>query len=224
MPFVFSTTVFSSASSAWFARVVCALLLLAAGMANAETGSDLYRAAVPVAEQSPAEFKRAVAAGMAEVLVRVSGREEAAAQPALREPLANADRYIEQYRYERATDGGLLLHAEFAPATINTLLRSAGLMGGGATAASRQAVQLRVDGVGSFADYAALLGYLNGSGVRAAPQLIEGNAVTLSVQVDGGTEQLRQRLAVDGRLLPEVSTPEAAAANALYYRWQGRGG
>lgn len=218
MPFVFS-----SASPSFFPRVVYALLLLAAGMAHAQAGSDLYRAAVPVAEQSPAEFKRAAAEGMSEVLVRVSGNADAAAQPGLREPLANADRYIEQYRYERAADGALLLHAEFAPATINTLLRSAGLMGGGTAPASRQAVQLRVDGVGNFADYAALLGFLNGAGVKAAPQLIEGNAVTLSVQVDGGAEQLQQRLAVDGRLLPEVSAPEAAAG-ALHYRWQGRGG
>lgn len=219
MPFVFP-----SASRSLFSRLAGALLLLAAGAARADAVPDLYRTAVPVTEQSPAEFKRAAALGMSEVLVRVSGRAEAAAQSTLREPIANADRYIEQYRYERATDGGILLQVEFAPATINTLLRGAGLMDRNVTTASRQALQLRVDGVESFADYAALLGYLNGMGtVTAVPQMVEGGAVTLWLQIDSDTEQLQQRLAIDRRLQPEASTSDAVAT-ALHYRWQGRGG
>jgi hypothetical protein len=103
------------------------LLVLAAPVTHAETVPDLYRTAVAVAEQSPAELKRAAPLGLAEVLVRVSGRSAAATAPALREPLAGAERYVEQYRYERAADGALQLALQFAPSTIDNLLRGAGL-------------------------------------------------------------------------------------------------
>ncbi len=79
------------------------LMVLAAGPLQAALVRDLYEARVTVADQSPAELKRATRAGLAEVLVRIAGRTDAARQPGVAELLANADRYVEQYRYEQAT-------------------------------------------------------------------------------------------------------------------------
>jgi hypothetical protein len=203
-------------------RIVFVLLLLSAAATHAQTAPDLYRTSVPVSEQSPAELKRAAPIGLAEVLGRVSGRDDVAQQAALGEPLTNADRYIEQYRYQKAEDGSLQLQLQFSPATINGLLRGAGLL---AKSTNRQGLQLRVSGIENFADYAALLGYLGGIGsVRAAPELIEGDVVTLSLSIAGGSEHLVQQLATDRRLLPAAVASDPAAPATLGYQWQGRGG
>jgi hypothetical protein len=77
------------------------LMLLPAVPLQAALVRDLYEVRVPVSDQSPAELKRAARAGLAEVLVRIAGRTDAARQPGVAELLANADRYVEQYRFEQ---------------------------------------------------------------------------------------------------------------------------
>ncbi len=109
------------------------LALLCAAPLHAAAVRDLYEARVTVGEQSPAELKRAARDGLAEVLVRVSGRTDAARQPALASALAGADRYLEQYRYDQAAavaaDAAPKLQAvlRFAPPQVEQLLRQAGL-------------------------------------------------------------------------------------------------
>jgi len=104
---------------------------------------DLYEARVTVSEQSPVELKRAAREGLAEVLVRVSGRTDAARQPALSSALAGADRYLDQYRYDQVvlpaaavSDSAAALETpqpalqavlRFARPQVEQLLRKAGL-------------------------------------------------------------------------------------------------
>jgi hypothetical protein len=115
-------------------RVVPLLWLLLCGSlpAAAERIPHLYLASVPVAGQSPAELNRAARAGLAEVVVRVSGQSASARHPALAAAIGNAERYLYQYRYENnpstAPDAApLLAHLSFSQPPIESLLREAGL-------------------------------------------------------------------------------------------------
>ncbi len=104
---------------ALFALLVAALPLRAAVV------NDLYEARVEVGNQSPAELKRAARDGLAEVLVKVSGRTDAARQPGLAAALAGADRYLEQYRYEPAPKLQAVLR--YDRPQVEQMLRNAGL-------------------------------------------------------------------------------------------------
>lgn len=107
-------------------------LLLGVGGARAEPGGDLYLVGVPVGEQSAAELRRGAGAGLRELAVRVSGRSDAERNPALSAAFAGAERYVEQYRYERnasAETGAApwLLQLRFGRGPVEALLRGAGL-------------------------------------------------------------------------------------------------
>lgn len=106
-----------------------AALLLWMPLATAEVVPDLYQASVAVAEQSAPELRRAAGAGLAEVLVRVSGRADAGRSAALASALADAQRYLDQYRYERGPAGAApwLVQLHFPQDQIDRLLRGAGL-------------------------------------------------------------------------------------------------
>jgi len=107
-----------------------ALLLSWTSLAGAEVVPNLYQADVPVAEQSAAELRRAARAGLAEVLVRVSGQTDAERNPALASSYADAERYLVQYRYERNSVPGAqpwVARLSFAGDQSERLLRGAGL-------------------------------------------------------------------------------------------------
>jgi len=107
-----------------------ALLLSWASLARAEVVPNLYQADVPVVEQSAAELRRAARAGLAEVLVRVSGQTDAERNPALASSYADAERYLVQYRYERNPGPGgqpWVARLNFAGDQSERLLRGAGL-------------------------------------------------------------------------------------------------
>jgi hypothetical protein len=193
---------------------------LATGVAAQEQPSSPYQARVPVASQAPEEFRRAAAAGLVEVLARISGRADVTGLPAVAQAQGNPDRYVEQFRYEPLPEGGLLLDLRFAPVTVQGLLGSPTSAAAGAS----DTALLRVDGVASFADYAQLLGYLNRIGARAHPVMVQGEAVTVSVRPAGGMAALAGQLAAERRLLEvPVTVVVEGAADVRSYRWL-RGG
>ena len=105
------------------------LVLLWSALARAEVVPNLYQASVAVSDQSAAELHRAAGVGLAEVLVRVSGHSDADRNPALAAALANAERYLDQYRYERAagTAPGTVAKLNYAAGPVDQLVRGAGL-------------------------------------------------------------------------------------------------
>lgn len=124
------------------AALMLILLLAGAGRVAAQSlAADPYAAVVPVQEQSNAELQRGAGLGLRDVLVRVSGRSDAVRAPALGAALSDAGRYLDQYRYERNTEGGApwLLQLHFGPNSIAQLLRGAGLP---VWAGNRPALQL----------------------------------------------------------------------------------
>lgn len=201
-----------------------ALLLVPLWLASATHAANLpglYTAQVPISAQTPEELKRGEAEGLAAVFAKVTGRPDAASQPGLRDALANPERYVDQYRYERGADGVITLWLQFAAAPIDALLRSSGVVGG---SAENQVYALQASGVVSFADYAQLLDYLAriGGVSSVQPQRVEADRVTVSFRFAGSVDRLANQLAQDG--LMSVDTAIGVGnPGELRYRWQRRG-
>lgn len=188
------------------------------GLVHAEAAPDPYAVSVPVAGQSAPDLQRAAALGLRELAVRISGRSDLDNNPAMSSAFASADRYLDQYRYERNTTDAAgttpwLAQLHFSAAAVTQLLRNAGLSG------SAENIVLRVTGIESFDDYAGLLNYLARlTAIRgASPMRVANDEVTLQLKIQGNTEQLERQFAVDNRLTPV--TPTDAAPAALQYRW-----
>lgn len=115
--------------------LLAVLLLLAAVAVRAEPVPGLFEAAVPVAGQDPASRDQAMRAALAAVLVKVAGSTRVLENPGVTPALAGASSRVLQFYFKRDTllpgdppDAvpGLLLHASFQPADIETILRAAG--------------------------------------------------------------------------------------------------
>jgi hypothetical protein len=72
-------------------------LLLGGGVATAATRAELWQATVPLADRSDAAYGRAFQDALKIVLVRVTGRRSAAAEPALSPLVSQARRYVQQF-------------------------------------------------------------------------------------------------------------------------------
>jgi len=88
-----------------YLRWALCLAILWAGASAALTRAELYQATVPVTDRSEASQTAAFEAALRVVLVRVTGRRAAEEDPALAPLVANARRYVQQYR--AAPDGQL---------------------------------------------------------------------------------------------------------------------
>ena len=89
----------------------CALLPLAGYAVQVD---DLFKAEVEVADQSNSERKRAFREGLAEVLVKVSGRSSVMTEPMVAESLAKAGAYDEALQeFELAIEGDATMHEAY---------------------------------------------------------------------------------------------------------------
>ncbi len=95
--------------------------------------TDLYAAAVPVANQSESERDRVIQEAFAAVLVKVSGKPEVTSSWALQSSIAKAGSYLQSYQYQAVPlweqeeiGQPLLLVASFQPRIVDQLLREAG--------------------------------------------------------------------------------------------------
>ncbi len=112
----------------------CVLGLIVAGLlgcmpAMAEEIPDLYSVSVAVESQSAGELKRAGRDALAELFVRVSGKEAVLADDAIEAAIRRADSFTQQYSYQhRTTEDGerqLELVLEFEPKLVDDALRQA---------------------------------------------------------------------------------------------------
>lgn len=102
--------------------------LLLSGAVMAAEVERIYEAEIPVAGQQNDARRQAMRAGLAEVLVRVTGNSAVVQDSAFADLLGNASRYVQQYRYRAAPSAGapLLLWMSFDANAINQALRSRG--------------------------------------------------------------------------------------------------
>ncbi len=114
----------------WF---VC-LMFLPLSFALAQPQGSFYGAAIAVESQSSRERARAAKEGFMEVMLRISGTEEALLNEVVQSHATKALRYIEQYQYKPITDESLLEQGlrlsammKFSPAIIEKVLAEAQL-------------------------------------------------------------------------------------------------
>ena len=123
-------------SRLWRSLVLVAGLLLVAVPSWAGKTLNIYKATALVKNQSEGERNRAARATLGEVLVRVSGRPDAASHPLAQEAIANAQQYLFGFSYGAGghfiTEGeqrlpAMELQLDYAPQAIEQLLREAQL-------------------------------------------------------------------------------------------------
>jgi hypothetical protein len=102
--------------------LLLAVLMLAGPHASAATFPGMYEATVPLSERSERGQAEAVRDALKVVLVRVTGRREAASDPAVASLVEDARRYVQQFR----VIGGNQFFAGFDGARIERALVEAG--------------------------------------------------------------------------------------------------
>ena len=82
-----------------------------------------------------------------------------------------------------------------------------------------QQVRLRVDGIRDFADYSALIEYLDGIGLVQTADVVtvDGERLELELDLQGSADQLFNLIALDRDLLPVGGG--SGASSPLHYRW-----
>lgn len=115
------------------AVLLSALLGLLPTAARAVTVDDLFTVELPVADQTTSLRLEAFSEAFKQVIVKVSGSDDALQSPAFKRPIANSARYVKQFRYlnralsedeEAGYDiGRLILRIDFDQQLIEGLLR-----------------------------------------------------------------------------------------------------
>lgn len=112
-------------------RVLAVFALLLAPHSLAQLGSDMYRVAIAAESQSGEHRSEGMKMGLAELIIRLTGRSDSIADPLIQETLEKADRYLQSYSYARKTGAddapSVALNMQFDPELIQGLLRRAEL-------------------------------------------------------------------------------------------------
>ncbi|HET9189719.1 MAG TPA: DUF2066 domain-containing protein [Rudaea sp.] len=188
-----------------------ALALLApSAPAHAE---GLYTGQVPVNTQSDAERAEALKSALAQVVVKLTGGDNAVlARPEVAQAVANAANFVQQYQYAQdvatTADGKpqvrLSLVAQFDRTAVDKLVSDLGLGQAGAAAPNAQAVadtqaqsfRVWIGGLNSAVDYARAIGALSRNelvrGVKAEQS--RGDGVEVRVDITGPLPRLLDSL------------------------------
>ena len=116
--------------------LLSALLRLLCVPAQAVTVEDLFTVELPVADQTTSLRLESFSDAFKQVIVKVSGSDDALQSPAFERPIANSARYVKQFRYltrdagedeAGAVDAGrLVLRIDFDQQLVEGLLREQG--------------------------------------------------------------------------------------------------
>jgi uncharacterized protein len=91
-----------------------------------------------------------------------------------------------------------------------------------ASGSTLDSVALEVSGIGNLNDYATTLNYLeNMTVVRSvALEQVAGDTLHFKLAVRGDAAQLKRALALDNKLVPQLSTADPGATERLQFRYQ----
>lgn len=86
--------------------------------------------------------------------------------------------------------------------------------------ATKEMVQLRIDGVKSLQEYSSLLSYVSGLGLveSVSPAKLDGERLELRLGLVGDAQQLFELIALDRDLLP-IEGDTSDGSDVLHYRW-----
>jgi uncharacterized protein len=102
-------------------------LTFGASAPRAEGVSWLYEVQVPVADQSPRARLEASGSALAQVLTRLTGLTTLPRNEAVDRARAAPDLYYNQFGFRRGPEGEVLLHVQFVPDAVLSLIRQANL-------------------------------------------------------------------------------------------------
>lgn len=200
-----------------FATMLPLLATTALAPAAAAHADSLYTGQVPVNTQSDAERAEALKSALAQVVVKLTGGDNAVlARPDVAQAVANAANYVQQYQYAQdvasAADGKpqvrLSLVAQFDRTAVDKLISDLGLGQAGAAASNPQTAQAVADtqtqsfrvwigGLHSAVDYARAVGALSRNelvrGVKT--EQARGDGAELRLDVTGPLPRLLDSLA-----------------------------
>ncbi len=89
------------------------LLIFLALPAQAQLAADLYHAEIAVADHSARSIDRASRAGLAQVMVKLSGSREVLKTPQIRSALDDSKNLLQQYQYQRRDQGELVVLIQY---------------------------------------------------------------------------------------------------------------
>ena len=118
------TTLFGHSTIRGWLTLIAALLMLPLQL-KADVIDDLYLAEVPVKGQGREERQEAIRTGLNQVLVRVTGSNQALRTPAIKAALAQPSRYVQRFRYQKQELPGepqLVLRVQYDERVITKLL------------------------------------------------------------------------------------------------------
>ncbi|KGE05275.1 DUF2066 domain-containing protein [Pseudohaliea rubra] len=104
---------------------LCVAVLLAPGL-RAAVIDNLYQAEVMVDDRGRRALDAAAREGLAAVVLKVTGSDEALALPPVQAALDDASRYLQQYTYREAEDGALSAELLYDETVLRGLLLEAG--------------------------------------------------------------------------------------------------
>ena len=210
-------------------RIICLCLaigLCVPALMPAAQAADLYSARVPVTSQSDAERSGALKTALAQVVVGLTGGDDAVlARPEVSNAIGDAVKYVQQYQYasDVVTDKGqpqvrLSLVAQFDRNAVDKLLADLGLTPAGSGQAQTaqaavdikpQAYRIWISGVKSAVDYATAVGALSGNNlVRSVlAEQARGDGVELQIEVTGPLQRLLDSLPGSGLRVLNAQPP-----------------
>lgn len=92
--------------------------------AGAVVVEHMYRAEVEVENHSRAQLQGATRAGLAQVLVKVSGSRKVLRRESIRAALDENQKYLQRYQYQRQDDGSLALQIHYDSRIVTELLKT----------------------------------------------------------------------------------------------------
>jgi hypothetical protein len=201
--------------------LLAAALMAALGCVRAAAAPATYSGEAPVTSQSEAERAGALKSALADVVIRLSNDPGILARGDVARAVADADKYVLQYRYRRddgidETSGAattrLVLVAEFDSSAVDRMLAGLGLAGAGAAAtvdATPVERRIWISGIHSADDYARGMGYLaRQSLVRQAwPLQARGDGILVRLSVAGGLDRWLEAVDREGVLRVNSASP-----------------
>ncbi len=114
-----------------YLKTLWALMLLALAVSVwADTLPNSYQSEVPVASHSPADWDKAVAPALQQVLTKMSGNPNIIQLDVVKRSLAKAGNFVQSYNYiTGTTPGALSLQIRFSPKGVDDLLQTANQTG-----------------------------------------------------------------------------------------------
>lgn len=203
-------------------------------MENPELGP--YEAKIPVESQTDLVRLRAMSAGLRHVIVNLLGNEDAVYEPEISRALRSPQQYVAQFSYvkdypEAAEDDDsyartadaveplqlqTFLKMQFLQGRVDSLLQAADQIEVG----ELQTIDIEVQGIVDFADYASTLTALKAlTMVRdVAPVLIADERVEFSLQFEGDVQRFTAMVEEETRLQSLDANIDPVFADQLNYQ------